>query len=147
MQYVTRLSLVIAVWFALPVISHADATAFQIGGDGKSRATFVSDAPLETMTGKTKKVTGTLTVDPADITSERGREVIDDGSPIAFTRGGWLFGAIDDGSTLIEYYVWTDPGGRVPAGPASMFAAGSIVDTIEAVEGLANAGTFSCPIQ
>ena len=72
MKYVTRLSLVIAAWLALPAVSHADPTAFRIGGDGKSRATFVSDAPLETMTGKTSKVTGTLTVDPIDITKTTG---------------------------------------------------------------------------
>jgi polyisoprenoid-binding protein YceI len=34
--------------------------------------TFVSDAPLETMTGKSSKVTGSLTVDPADITNTKG---------------------------------------------------------------------------
>ncbi|UCH30667.1 MAG: YceI family protein [Myxococcales bacterium] len=73
MKYVTRLSLVIAAWLALPAVSHADPTTFRIGGDGKSRATFVSDAPLETMTGKTSKVTGTLTVDPIDITKTTGK--------------------------------------------------------------------------
>ena len=73
MKYVTRLSLVIAVWLGLAGLSRADATTFQVGGDGKSKATFVSDAPLETMTGKTNKVTGTLTVDPADITKTTGK--------------------------------------------------------------------------
>jgi polyisoprenoid-binding protein YceI len=73
MKHVTRLSLVIAVCMALPAISHAEATTYRVGGNGKSRATFVSDAPLETMVGKTNKVTGTLTVDPADITKTTGK--------------------------------------------------------------------------
>ena len=45
---------------------------FRVPNDGKSRATFVSDAPLETMVGKSSKVTGELTVDPADITKTKG---------------------------------------------------------------------------
>ena len=57
---------------AVPATSFADATTFAVGGDSKSKATFVSDAPLETMTGTTNKVTGTLSVDPADITVTTG---------------------------------------------------------------------------
>jgi polyisoprenoid-binding protein YceI len=57
---------------AVPATSFADSTTFRIGGDNKSKATFVSDAPLETMTGITKKVSGVLEVDPTDITSTTG---------------------------------------------------------------------------
>lgn len=72
MKYATRFSWVLAVCMVVPTTSFADATTFVVGGDSKSKATFVSDAPLETMTGTTKNVTGTLTVDPADITSTTG---------------------------------------------------------------------------
>lgn len=72
MKHATRLSLVLAVCMGFPATSLADATTFVVGADGKSRATFVSDAPLETMTGKTNKVTGALSVDPADITTANG---------------------------------------------------------------------------
>jgi len=72
MKNATRVSLILAVCMAAPAISRADATTYRVRNDGKSRATFVSDAPLETMTGKTSKVTGTVTVDPADITKTKG---------------------------------------------------------------------------
>ena len=58
---------------AKAAVSLADATTFVVKADGKSTATFVSDAPLETMTGKTTKVTGFVTVDPADITKTTGK--------------------------------------------------------------------------
>jgi polyisoprenoid-binding protein YceI len=68
----TRVSLILAMCMAAPTISRADSTTYQVRDDGKSRVTFVSDAPLETMTGKTSKVTGKLTIDPADITKTKG---------------------------------------------------------------------------
>ena len=72
MKNATRVSLILAVCMAAPAISHADETTYRVRSDGKSRVTFVSDAPLETMTGKSSKVTGTITVDPADITTTKG---------------------------------------------------------------------------
>ena len=72
MKNATRVSLILAVCMAAPAISHADATTYRVRNDGKSRVTFVSDAPLETMTGKSSKVTGSITVDPADITKTKG---------------------------------------------------------------------------
>lgn len=73
MKHATRLSFLMTIFMSVPAISLADATTFVVGGDGKSRATFVSDAPLETMTGKTNKVTGSLSVDPSDITKTTGK--------------------------------------------------------------------------
>ena len=72
MKNATRVSLILAVCMAAPAISRANATIYHVLDDGKSRVTFVSDAPLETMIGKTSKVTGTVTVDPADITKTKG---------------------------------------------------------------------------
>ena len=72
MKNATRVSLILAVCMAVPAISQADATTFRVRDGGKSRVTFVSDAPLETMTGKSSKVTGSVTVDPADITKTKG---------------------------------------------------------------------------
>jgi len=69
---VTKASVILAVWLAVPAVSQADATTFRVSNDGKSRVTFVSDAPLDTMTGKSSKVIGTLTVDPSDITKTTG---------------------------------------------------------------------------
>ncbi|MGB3050277.1 MAG: YceI family protein [Polyangiales bacterium] len=72
MKNATGVSLILAACMAVPAVSQADATTFRVRADGKSRATFVSDAPLETMTGKSSKVSGSLTVDPADITKTTG---------------------------------------------------------------------------
>ncbi|MDB4977317.1 MAG: hypothetical protein JWN48_5658 [Myxococcaceae bacterium] len=43
----------------------AEAHARKADGEGGSNVQFVSDAPLETFTGKTTKLSGTITVDPA----------------------------------------------------------------------------------
>ena len=73
MKHAIRLSFLWAIFVSVPSVSLADATTFTVGSDGKSRATFVSDAPLETMTGKTNKVTGSLSVDPTDIAKTTGK--------------------------------------------------------------------------
>jgi polyisoprenoid-binding protein YceI len=50
----------------------AQARSFQIRNDGGSRIQFVSDAPLETITGASSHVTGTIQVDPANLSTARG---------------------------------------------------------------------------
>jgi polyisoprenoid-binding protein YceI len=72
MNSATKVCVMLAVCLAAPAVTRADATTYQVLDDGKSSATFVSDAPLETMVGKTSKVTGTLTVDLMDITKAKG---------------------------------------------------------------------------
>ena len=57
----------------------------------------------------------------------------DDGYPVSWTRGAWLLIPLSDGRTLVEYYVWSDPGGRLPAGPASRFAAGAVEETLNEI--------------
>lgn len=68
-QKTSKVALILAVCFAAPAISQADATKFQVR---KGKATFVSDAPLETMEGTTAKVTGAVTFDPADLSTTKG---------------------------------------------------------------------------
>lgn len=63
--------------------------------------------------------------------------LVEDGIPVAWSRGAWLLIEIDEQTTLVEYYVWSDPGGLLPAGPASKFAAGAVEDTLEAMNMLA----------
>lgn len=65
----SKVAFILAVCLATPAISQADATEFRVH---KGKATFVSDAPLETMTGTTTQVTGTVTFDPADISTTKG---------------------------------------------------------------------------
>ncbi len=72
MKNATGVSLILAAFMAVPAVSQADATTFVVRADGKSKATFVSDAPLETMTGRSSKVSGSLSMDPANIRNTSG---------------------------------------------------------------------------
>ncbi len=65
----SKVALILAVCLAAPAISQADATKFHVK---KGKATFVSDAPLETMEGITTKVSGAVTFDPADLSTTKG---------------------------------------------------------------------------
>lgn len=67
-----------------------------------------------------------------------------DGVPIAWTKGSWTMVALSPTRTFVQYYVWSDPGGSIPAGPASRFSAGAVEDTLRAVETLAQAGRSTC---
>ena len=73
MTHVAKLRFGSFVWgvcLSLPIAADAEATTFKVQG---SKATFISDAPLETMEGKTNRVNGTLTVDPSDISKTTGK--------------------------------------------------------------------------
>ena len=72
MKQASRAIVILSTCLAFPAVSEADATTFRVRDDGKSKATFVSDAPLETMTGKSSKVSGTVLVDSSDITKTTG---------------------------------------------------------------------------
>jgi len=96
--------------------------------------------------GAVRELWWTSTVDPDVVTSERGREVVTQNTPVGFTRGGWLLVAIDDTQTLLEYYIWTDPGGRIPKAAANLFAAGGIRDTIEAMGRYVREAEPACPV-
>lgn len=84
MKGVLRISVIAAACMAEPTISQADSTTFHVRDDGTSQVTFISDAPLETMTGKSTQVTGSVTVDPADITKTTGSFKV----PVASLRTG-----------------------------------------------------------
>lgn len=72
MKHARRTIVILSTCLAVPAISAADGTKFTVRDDGKSKATFVSDAPLETMTGTTSNLTGSLSVDPSDISKTTG---------------------------------------------------------------------------
>lgn len=57
-----------STWAALSVLffvsgASAESRTFEVDSNGGSRVQFVSDAPLETMTGVTSKLSGKITVD------------------------------------------------------------------------------------
>lgn len=59
--------------FALAPSAEAQARTFRITRGGGSRIQWVSDAPLERVTGISSGVSGELTVDPSNLSSARGR--------------------------------------------------------------------------
>lgn len=108
--------------------------------------TFITsnDALSTATSGRIRENTWQSNNDPALVTTATGQAAMEAGIAIEFTKGAWFMADIDGSSTLIEYYVWTDPGGSVPAGLASRMAAGGIEDTLEAVTKFANEGQPAC---
>jgi len=66
-------SLLVALIFTMSSSALAQAKRFVVRNDGGSRIQFVSDAPLETITGVTSGLTGELNVDPANLATVGGR--------------------------------------------------------------------------
>ena len=62
---------------------------------------------------------------------------------VPFTQGSWFLMALDAKHTLAEYHSWVDPGGNIPAGPASQFATGSIEETFRQMEEYARGQSHS----
>jgi hypothetical protein len=52
-------------------------------------------------------------MDEVDASQPPIREVADDIKPIVSSRGSWIFVSLGERCTLIEYFLWTDPGGAV----------------------------------
>ncbi|MBW1879644.1 MAG: hypothetical protein JRJ84_14880 [Deltaproteobacteria bacterium] len=75
--------------------------------------------------------------DPALIAGTPLAQRVERGRAVAWTRGSWLLIGLADGRTVAEYFVWSDPGGMIPARPASRFARGAIRDTLDAMGSLA----------
>lgn len=71
----TSVILAFVCLLAAPV-ANAQSRTFDIRNDGGSRIQFVSDAPLETITGVSSHVTGEVTFDPTDLRSVRGRVAV-----------------------------------------------------------------------
>jgi hypothetical protein len=70
--------------------------------------------------------------------------LIADGMPIAWTKGAWLLVDLGQGRTLVEYHTWSDPGGSVPPGPASRFAAGEVKSNLRSIRTFAKNHTPTC---
>ena len=77
--------------------------------------------------------------------SSAAKARVEDQVAVPFTKGAWLLLKLDDSHTFVEYHAWSDPGGFVPAGPASTFASGSIDQTLQAMEDYAKrSGSLQC---
>lgn len=97
--------------------------------------------------GSVRELTWTSSTDASLVTSESGRNMIALGSPIGSSTGAWFLVAVDARSTWAEYFVVSDPGGRIPASLASRFATSGVRDNIEAIVRFAKEGNPSCPVQ
>jgi len=71
---------------------------------------------------------------PSHLAGTPNAEVAAQGMPVAWTKGAWLLVRLKDDRTLVEYFAWSDPGGRLPAGPASRFAGGAVKETLAAMQ-------------
>lgn len=71
--------------------------------------------------------------DPHVVETTHFAPVAAGGIPAAWTTGSWLLVDLGDDGTWMEYTTWSDPGGSLPVGPATSFAAGAVKDTLEAV--------------
>ena len=76
-------------------------------------------------------------MDRTDLLDEERSQLIEDAHPVDFTKGSWMVVDLGGGQSLVEYFVWSDPGGSLPAGPASQFAGGAVDDTLKAIAKLA----------
>jgi polyisoprenoid-binding protein YceI len=66
-------SLLVLGLLAVPVVAYAQARVFHVRQGGGSRIAFVSDAPLETINGVSSSLTGTINVDPSNLSTASGR--------------------------------------------------------------------------
>jgi len=62
----------LALMLGVSSVASAQARNFRIRNDGGSRIQFISDAPLETITGVSSHVTGNMSVNPSDTSSWSG---------------------------------------------------------------------------
>lgn len=97
--------------------------------------------------GAVRELAFTSSVDASLVTSASGQKMMGNASPIGFSKGGWLVVAVDDRHTYVEYFLHTDPGGRIPSGMASMFATKGVRQNIEAITRFAKEARSSCAIE
>jgi len=95
--------------------------------------------------GAVRELTWTAAPDPSAFTlPEAARPLVDGAVYVSFNSGAWWLVSLDEGHTLAEYASSTDPGGNVPAGPATSFAAGNLDQTYAAMERYAKSGKLPC---
>lgn len=109
---------------------------------------LVANEPLAIQSGgAVRELTFTSSVDREEITSESGRNITHDATPIGHSRGAWFVTALDARTTYLEYYLDSDPGGSLSKSLASTFIAKGIKDTVDAIHRFAREGKPSCPIE
>ena len=83
-------------------------------------------------------------VDPEEVQlSDTARGLVEGAVAITFNTGAWLLVALEE-QTLVEYHTWSDPGGELPAGPATTIANASMAGTILTMERYARESESHC---
>lgn len=80
----SRLVVALGLVFGFATVASAQSRTFQVRNDGGSRIQFISDAPLETITGVSSHVSGDIQVDPTNLATARGTITV----PVSSIRTG-----------------------------------------------------------
>ena len=95
--------------------------------------------------GRVRELYWDLTPHPEELSiPAEARPLIEDAVYLPSNTGSWWLIALDDNHTILEYSSWSDPGGNIPAGPATSFVAGTIEDSFDAMERIARSGRSAC---
>jgi hypothetical protein len=110
--------------------------------------TLTMNSKLQSQSGgAVRELAFSSSVDPALVSSSSGQKMIANASPIGFSKGSWFLVAVDERHTYVEYFLHTDPGGRIPGGMASMFATKGVRQNIEAIVRFSKEAKPSCAIE
>ncbi len=97
--------------------------------------------------GAVRELSWSSSTDASLVKTESGQKMISQAVPIGFSKGAWFLVALDERSTYVEYYLHSDPGGRIPAGMARMFATRGVRQAIEAIQKFAQEAKPACAIE
>jgi len=67
------------------------------------------------------------------------------GVGVAWTKGAWLMVDLGNGKTFVEYHTWSDPGGKVPVGPATRFATSEVRNNLKSMVEFSVSHASTCP--
>ena len=87
--------------------------------------------------GRVWEACGENATNPALLRGTPTEKHLEDADPVNWSWAGWTLFPLSENLTLVEYFTWTDPGGSLPAGPASRFASGAVKNTMTKIEKLA----------
>ena len=65
--------------------------------------------------------------------------------PIAWSKGAWLLVDLGNNTTLIEYHTWSDPGGSIPVGATTRFAARTVKTNLKSMVAFTREHIPTCP--
>lgn len=97
--------------------------------------------------GAVREMIWSSSTDPALVTTESAKALMEGAAPIGSSKGAWFLVALDARTTWAEYHAWSDAGAGIPAGIANRLATGGVRDNFAAMTKFANEGNPSCPIR